>query len=49
MIVALLFFYIVGLGVVVGAQLNAALAKQRQRRLKTSCNEINMAGDLWPD
>jgi len=34
-IVALLFFYIVGLGVVVGAQLNAALAKQRQRRLKT--------------
>ena len=33
-IVALLFFYIVGLGVVVGAQLNAALAKQRQRRLK---------------
>jgi membrane protein len=34
-IVALLYFYIVGLGVVMGAQLNAALAKQQQRRLKT--------------
>jgi membrane protein len=34
-IVALLFFYIIGLGLVVGAHLNAALAKPRQRRLKT--------------
>jgi membrane protein len=34
-IVALLFFYIVGLGLVFGAQLNAALAKSRQRQLKT--------------
>lgn len=34
-IVALLFFYIVGLGLVIGAHLNAALAKSRQRRLKT--------------
>ncbi|MFZ4689321.1 MAG: YihY/virulence factor BrkB family protein [Polymorphobacter sp.] len=34
-IVALLFFYILGLGLIVGAHLNAALAKQRQRRLKT--------------
>ena len=37
-IVTLLFFYIVGLGVVAGAQLNAALAKQRQRRLRTVAN-----------
>lgn len=34
-IVALLFFYIIGLGLVAGANLNAALAKARQRRLKT--------------
>ncbi|MBC7521936.1 MAG: YihY/virulence factor BrkB family protein [Sandarakinorhabdus sp.] len=34
-IVALLFFYIVGLGLVFGAQLNAALARSRQRQLKT--------------
>jgi len=33
-IVTLLFFYIVGLGVVAGAELNAALAKHRQRRLR---------------
>ena len=33
-IVALLFFYIIGLGLVAGAHLNAALAKDRQRRLK---------------
>ncbi|WP_426165705.1 YihY/virulence factor BrkB family protein [Sandarakinorhabdus sp. DWP1-3-1] len=33
-IVALLFFYIIGLGLVAGANLNAALAKARQRRLK---------------
>ena len=38
-IVALLFFSIVGLGVVVGAQLNAALAKQRQRRLKAGATQ----------
>ena len=35
-IVALLFFYIIGIGLVAGAHLNAALAKARQRRLKTS-------------
>jgi len=35
-IVALLFFYIIGLGLVVGANLNAALAKARQSRLKTA-------------
>lgn len=34
-IVALLFFYIIGMGLVVGAHLNAALAKSRQRRLKS--------------
>ncbi len=34
-IVALLFFYIIGLGLVVGANLNAALAKARQSRLRT--------------
>jgi membrane protein len=34
-IVALLFFYIIGLGIVVGAHLNAALAKAKQRRLRT--------------
>jgi membrane protein len=33
-IVALLFFYIIGLALVVGAHLNAALAKTPQRRLK---------------
>jgi membrane protein len=33
-IVALLFFYIIGMGLVVGAHLNAALAKARQRPLK---------------
>jgi len=33
-IVALLFFYIIGLGLVGGAHLNAALAKSEQRRLK---------------
>ncbi len=34
-IVALLFFYIIGLGLVVGAHLNAALAKGGRTRLKT--------------
>jgi membrane protein len=34
-IVTLLFFYIIGLGLVFGAQLNAALAKSRQNRLET--------------
>ncbi|WP_310496392.1 YihY/virulence factor BrkB family protein [Sandarakinorhabdus sp.] len=34
-IIALLFFYIIGLGLVVGAHLNAALAKDRQISLKT--------------
>lgn len=33
-IVALLFFYIIGLGLVFGANLNAALAKARAKRLK---------------
>jgi membrane protein len=32
-IVALLFFYIIGVGLVAGAHLNAALAKDRQKRL----------------
>jgi membrane protein len=32
-IVALLFFYIIGIGLVAGAHLNAALAKDRQKRL----------------
>lgn len=35
-IVALLFFYIIGLGLVAGAHLNATLAKDRQERLKTT-------------
>jgi membrane protein len=34
-IVALLFFYIIGIGLVAGAHLNAALAKDRQKRLNT--------------
>jgi membrane protein len=34
-IVTLLFFYIIGLALVFGAQLNAALAKARQNRLET--------------
>ncbi len=33
-IVSLLFFYIIGLGLVVGANLNAALAKPKENRLK---------------
>jgi membrane protein len=35
-IVTLLFFWIIGLGLVFGAHLNASLAKLRQRRLKTA-------------
>ena len=35
-IVALLFFYIIGLGLVAGAHLNAALARDRQRRLRNA-------------
>ena len=48
-IVALLFFYIIGLGMVVGAHLNAALAKARQRRLKTARNDGGLNGVSWPD
>jgi len=42
-IVALLFFYIIGLGLVVGAHLNAALAKPRASRLKAERHRISAA------
>lgn len=48
-IVALLFFYIIGMGLVAGAHLNAALAKARQRRLKTSEIVTDKSGALWPE
>ena len=32
--VALIFFYLIGLGMVIGAQLNAALANARENGLK---------------
>ena len=38
-IVALLFFYIIGVGLVAGAHLNASLAKLHQRRLKSDVAE----------
>ena len=53
-IVTLLFFWIIGLGLVFGAHFNAALAKARQRRLKTGKRPLDaaqtgLAGDIWPD
>ncbi len=42
-IVALLFFYIIGLGLVVGAHLNAALAKARSVRLKAVIQAVSAA------
>ncbi len=38
-IIALLFFYIIGLGLVIGANFNAALAKALQSRLRTAAIE----------
>jgi membrane protein len=46
-IVALLFFYIIGIGLVAGAHLNASLAKARQRRLKTDPVFAATNGDPW--
>lgn len=43
-IVALLFFWIIGLGIVVGAQLNAALAKARSSRLRTDARNVSATG-----
>ncbi|KAB7647466.1 YihY/virulence factor BrkB family protein [Polymorphobacter fuscus] len=48
-IVALLFFYIIGMGLVAGAHLNAALAKARQRRLKTAETLAGPNGAQWPE
>nr|WP_310525159.1 YihY/virulence factor BrkB family protein [Polymorphobacter sp.] len=48
-IVALLFFYIIGLGLVAGAHLNAALAKATQRRLKAQGNDVATNGATWPE
>ncbi len=39
-IIALLFFYIIGLSLVVGANLNAALAKARERALKAMAKSL---------
>lgn len=47
-IVALLFFYIIGMGLVAGAHLNAALAKAQQRRLKT-VETVLVNGATWPE
>ena len=43
-IVALLFFYIIGLGIVAGAHLNAALATDRQRRLRFAPSDATARG-----
>ena len=43
-IVALLFFYIIGLGLVGGAHLNAALARDRQRRLRNVSHDATVRG-----
>ena len=43
-IVALLFFYIIGLGLVVGAHLNAALAKKAVARLKAEARAATATG-----
>lgn len=48
-IVALLFFYIIGMGLVAGAHLNAALAKAQQRRLKTGEAVTEKSGAIWPE
>lgn len=48
-IVALLFFYIIGMGLVAGAHLNAALAKARQRRLEAGGHDIGTNGASWPE
>ncbi|MBC7504604.1 MAG: YihY/virulence factor BrkB family protein [Sandarakinorhabdus sp.] len=51
-IVALLFFYIIGMGLVTGAHLNAALAKARQKRVeagKGNANRRSMNGAQWPE
>ena len=39
-IVALLFFYIIGMGLVAGAHLNAALAKSHQKRLRAGATAL---------
>jgi membrane protein len=46
-IVALLFFYIIGIGLVAGAHLNASLAKSRQRRLRMEAGINETNGDPW--
>jgi membrane protein len=48
-IVALLFFYIIGIGLVAGAHLNASLAKAQQRRLKTERGSADTNGAPWPE
>ena len=48
-IVALLFFYIIGIGLVAGAHLNAALAKAQQRRLKTGKPLSEPNGAQWQE
>lgn len=48
-IVALLFFYIIGVGLVAGAHLNAALAKARLRRLKCDPEFSQANGAPWPE
>ena len=45
MLLALIFFFVVGLGVVIGAELNAALAESGAAALK---GEIN-TGPYWDD
>ena len=43
MLVALIFFYLIGLGMVTGAQLNAALANATENGLKDkSTNDVTV-------
>jgi membrane protein len=42
--IALIFFYLIGLGMVTGAQLNAALANDREIALKGQTEEFNIQG-----
>jgi membrane protein len=48
-IVALLYFYIIGLGLVIGANFNASLAKTLQRPLRARSSSLQRTGDTWPD
>lgn len=48
-IVTLLFFWVLGLGLVFGAHLNAALAKASETRLKDEPEQQQVTDDEWQD